>query len=246
MDYYNFETPVTNDLTLTAVWNDIVDPKNPTLANLYKAMSLGIAEQHYPVGTEIPHIDTGNKTNPWVVLHYTTIPVPEGGDVVNRQGAILGLKFVDAQSYSWSSTTANSYYIPLECATIFAKLPEEERFFFSTIQHEVLGAVDLFFPTQQNLTSGSSTVWDYYNDKARLFLHAAWLATLSSATDAAFSSDRICATATNLSHMVYCSGITAPSTVNFATRAVSTTTTCYPKYCVFMKSPLQQAESESS
>lgn len=247
MDYYNFDTLVTSDFTLTAVWNDVVDPNDPTLANLYKALSLGIAEQQYPVATEIPHTDTANKSNPWVIMHYTTMPVAEDNEIVEKYGVILGLKFVDSTVRSWSRTSTNGFYVPTVFQTIFNTFSDEEKSLFAVVQDDYWGENHLFLPTRQNLTLNDAAVWEYYNNRAEFFLRGQYLSKLSNATAPSFGSDRFCARDNNATTFMYCSGLTPPATRTLFGLTLSAATTAgYSKYCVFIPSPLQPTSEESA
>lgn len=245
MDYYNFQTSVTNDITLTAVWNDTINPNEPTLVNLKKALDMGKAQEIYPVGTEIEHNDLNAKNNPWVIKHYGQMPMAVGDSIVNTFGAILGLKYVDSAARYWSNTTSNTNYIPNVFAQIFNALPENEKPFFSEVQSTIYGIHQVFFPTIENLTFGSQNAWQYYNSAEHFFERTSLLGILSSSPTSGYpNSTFINAERTALNYFSYWSGITQPTTRSFGQINVSTSTgsLLYAQYCVFVAAS-QGAES---
>lgn len=237
MDYYNFETPVTSDITLTAVWNDVINPNEPTLTNLKKALDMEIAQTTYPVGTEISHTDLANKDNPWVIKHYGQMPMAVGESIVNTFGAILGLKYAESAARYWSNTASNANYIPNVFTQIFNALPEDEKPFFSEVQSTIYGIHNVFFPTVNNLTFASDEVWQYYGSAEHFLERTSLFGTLSSnPTSGAPSSMIINAERTALNYFSYWSGVAQPTTRNFGQISVSTSTgtNLYAQYCVFV------------
>ncbi|MCM1323288.1 MAG: hypothetical protein NC218_03810 [Acetobacter sp.] len=247
MDYYNFDTPVTQDLTLTAVWNDIVNPNTPTLVNLKKALDMGIAPKTYPVGTKIPHTDLAGKDNSWVIMDYRTMPVAHDDTSVDTYGVILSLEMVEGRARYWSSTTTHANYALKQFQAIDDALPEEERQFFVPISNAIYGAHFIFFPTQQNLTFGNEDVWAYYNSASEFYPRSRLLSVLSSNPTMApsFNLSYQVAQWTAINYFAYQSNIVAPTTRTISSMSITTSTgtLLHSKYCVFMPKTSDEVQS---
>lgn len=104
---YDFATPVTSSIELTAKYDMPYDPSNPTLSGLKAALDAGDKDA-FPVGTEIPDVYDG-KNNPWLVAHYGHGSQAPAG--IGKEGVYLVRKYVDPSLATWSETsTALSSY----------------------------------------------------------------------------------------------------------------------------------------
>lgn len=254
LEFYDFSTPVTEDMTLTAVWNDTPNPNNPTLENLRLALLTGEPWKYYPVGTEIPHTDMNGISNPWVILHYGEMGVVgeegQAAEFSTKFGAVIGLKYCDSKVRSWTYNSAQSLatcIVPLFQNTIEPAIPANERPYFSWTKTSVMGNRLLWFPLPANLTYGSEEVWDYYNEAAQYFNRIGMLGATPDTSSTFSSSGQFFAALSSLSKITYVSGRTYPTTSSTATVSLTTSSTSsYPRYCAFVaapdESPLNQPE----
>lgn len=69
---------------------DVPDPENPSIRNMKLALQMGVAEEYYPVSTQMPDTYDGHQ-NDWIVAQYGTAKV-DGADVA---GVYLVRQYVD-------------------------------------------------------------------------------------------------------------------------------------------------------
>lgn len=254
IQFYNFDTPVMGDMTLTAVWNDMPDPNNPTLENLRLALATGEPQKYYPVGTEIPHTDIGKQSNPWVVLHYGEMPVvpeedgPIGAteNVVNKFGAIIGLKYCETTSISFTYTDNNQLtgteVIPRFRDYFEKQIPEEETKYFSWVNHAILRVRKIWTPRYTNLTYGNAAAWDYYNVSSQYYTRIKQTGTIPQYPTNEPRNQDYTASLEGLNNFRYLSSTSWPTSAGFGT--VSDSTFRYGgalntriRYCAFMTTP---------
>lgn len=85
---FDFSTPITEDITLNAMWTCAdVDPTNPTFPNLKAALATSNPSAIYPIGTLIPDKYGGVTNIDWRIVHYGT--ATRAADAQEVSGAYL-------------------------------------------------------------------------------------------------------------------------------------------------------------
>lgn len=258
IQFYDFSTPVHDDITLTAVWNDTPDPLNPTLENLRLALLTEDPRKYYPIGTEIPHTDVSGKSNPWVVMHYGTMNVVgndgQDADAQPKFGAIVGLKYCDATALNYTYTNNNQLQatemLPRFRDYWEKKVTAADLEYFSWVKTDYLGVRKLWMPLVANLTYTNAAVWDYYHEAAQYFNRVQMLGARSNATTEMPLSNQYFAAHASLKSVRYITARSYPTGLTMTEVVISTSTspTYFTKYCAFVaapdESPLNQPNEE--
>lgn len=243
--FYDFSTPVTEDMTLTAVWNDTPNPNEPTFENLRLALLTKEPWKYYPIGTEIPHKDTAGVDNPWVVLHYgLRNAVGEGGEAAETTstfGAIIGLKYCDS---TWrglryaAAQNANNHIIPMLKNVIEPLIPAAEKEYFRRVDAGILGDQLIWIPTSSNIKYGTEETWEYYNQPAQYYERIRYTSTRSNNPTGFDAKETGFSYMDALNKVGFINSRTYPTTAGFTSVNLSTTDTgVYPRLCAFVAAP---------
>lgn len=97
-EVYDFNTPVTSDITLVASFEKSYDPANPQLSDLKAVLATENPASVYPIGTEIP--DTYNGLDdPLIIAQY--LDSTNNANYNGANGVILIRKYITTDKKNW-------------------------------------------------------------------------------------------------------------------------------------------------
>lgn len=171
---FDFNTPITEPITLTGEWNCGWDPDNPTLDGFKKAIDDG---EEVPIGTEIPDTWDG-QSNPLIVGTYQVVSTPDG-----QKYRAVGLlrKYVEptAQTFGSSVDYSSSDILSYLNGDYLDKCSDDLKRIISEVSVPynngsaislVNGTWHLFSGVELfgTYTSGEGSVWEYWAQQTGL------------------------------------------------------------------------------
>lgn len=165
INYYDWSQPVHSDLTLTAVWDENIDPNNPTWEYLRMAAGKEHPEDWYPLGTELTSSSFLGITQ-WEVVHYGECEIinKETQEVETVRGAYVTTKYQATASGLGNGADLMAWKLWWQNNS--KNLPAEIKELAATVNDSEVGGLQMFPLKYENVVpveANDATIWPYYN-----------------------------------------------------------------------------------